>query len=476
MERMMKKLVCFVCAFCLCLATAVPTWADDGNPLAGATSIGTSGTVKGTINQDNENDYYKYVVSGNSSVELKVTFTSHIYRVNLKIFDAGGNETASSYIYANDDTNQITEKYTYYLNPGTYYIGVCRAYDDGNYSLSFNTAALNNTDVTFDDTVASAHSIPLNTKVSGIVSEASNDEIDIYKLDVTKPGMMKYNFKFYMRTIYFKLLDAEGNEIEDWYCEWNDNLRMGTESIEFPLETGTYYIEILRTYYDGKYSFDQAYKDIGSTEKEPNNTLEQAQPLKLGEKVTGMIAIGDDTDFYKISVPTKRNITFTVPSKIKNSKIYIYNADGEEVNRAYTDWNDNTKKGTLKEIYKLPAGIYYVQMVSDYYNGTYTLTASTTKAPTQGKITTIKRTKKDWFGNRSIYLKLGKSSYAEGYQIYVARNSKLKGASKYVSEGRTFTVGPLGKGAYYVKVRGYSKNSDGEYIYGKFSKVRSIRL
>lgn len=477
MKRMMKQLVCFVCTLSLCFMLAVPAWSADGNPLAGATSIGTSGTVQGTINQENENDYYKYVVSGNSSVKLNVTFTSHIYRVNLSIFDAGGNETASSYIYANDDTNQVTEKYTYYLNPGTYYIGVCRTYDDGNYSLSFNTTILNNTDVTFDDTVESAHNISLNSKVNGILSEASNDEIDIYKLNVTKPGIMKYTFRFYMKDVCFKLLDADGNEMESWYCNWNDNLKMGTESIEIPLETGTYHIEILRTYYDGNYSFDQTYTDIQSTEREPNNALEQAQPLKLGEKVVGMIAMGDDTDFYEITVPSKRNVTFTVPSKIKNSKIYIYNADGEEVKCAYTDWNDKTKKGTLKEIYKLSAGTYYVQVFSDYYHGTYTLAAATTKAPTQGKITTIRRTKKDWWGNRSIDLKLGKSSYAEGYQIYVARNSKFKGASKYTSTKRTATVGSFDTGkTYYVKVRGYSKNSDGEYIYGKFSTVKKVKL
>ncbi len=112
----------------------------------------------------------------------------------------------------------------------------------------------------------------------------------------------------------------------------------------------------------------------------------------------------------------------------------------------------------------------------DSYNGAYSLTAATTKAPTRIKITTFKKTKKNWSGNRSIYVKLGKSSYAEGYQVYLARNTKFKGASKYVADGRSFTIGPLTKGTYYVKVRGYSQNSDGERIYGKFSTVRKIKL
>ena len=477
MKLAMRKMLCFACVLCLCFTLAVPTWAADGNPLAGAGSMGTSGTVQGTITDDNKADYYKYTVAAGSSVELKIKFTSNLDAVKLQVLDADGDVQDYSYISKDSDTNQKTENVTVYLNPGNYYIGIFRDFwSEGNYTMSFTTQLLNNTDTTYDDTVAIAHQLPLTTKVDGILSNFCGDKIDIYKLNVTKPGVMKYNFKFYMEDVHFILLDADGNEIKTWYFGWNDNLKMGTEAFEIPLESGTYYVEVLRDGYDGKYTFDQSYTDIGSTEKEPNDSLETAQVLPLGQKAIGLIAMGKDTDFYKITVPTKRNLTFTVPSKVNSLKLYVYNADGEEVKYAYSDWNDNTKRGTLKEIYKLPAGTYYVQVDSSY-EGTYTLTASTTKAPAQSKITTIKRTKKDWFGNRSIYLKYNKSTNAEGYQIYVAKNSKFTGASKYTSDKRTATVGSFAVGkTYYVKVCGYSKNSDGEYIYGKFSAVKKVRL
>lgn len=481
MESMMKKLVCLVCALCLCLTLAVPTWADEGNPLGSATSIGTSGTVQGAITDDNKADFYRCTVSSGSSIEMKIKFTSYFDGLAvLEVLDSDGNELDTMYISENTDTHQSTESFTVFLNPGTYYLKVRGGlWDTGNYKMTYSTTALNNTDTTYDDEIASAHVLPLNTTINGILSKAAGDEIDIYKLNVPKAGVFKYNLKFYFKNIQVKLLDEDGNEINHEYFSWNDNLKMGSESFEIPLESGTYYLAYLREDDSGKYNVIQTYTDINSTEKEPNDTMEQAQSLKLGEKAVGMIAIGGDTDFYKISVPTKRNVTVSLPSKIDDTYLYVYDEEGNEIKRCYGSWNDNTKKSTLQKIYKLAAGTYYIQVKGEYRDssyGTYTLTAATTKAPTQIKITTIKKTKKNWSGNRSIYVKLGKSSYAEGYQVYLARNSKFKGASKYIAESRSFTIGPLTKGTYYVKVRGYSQNSDGERIYGKFSTVKKIKL
>ncbi len=356
MERMMKKWVCFVCAFCLCFALAVPTWADDGSPLASAASIGTSGTVKGTIAESNSANYYKYTVPSKTSVELKVTYTSHIGYSEFNIYDAAGNKVYNSSLVADDDTNQATEKHSFYLNPGVYYIGIGFA-DQGNYSFSYNTVELDNFDVAYDNTIASAHDLPLTTTVNGVISKVSDDEIDIYKLEVKDPGIVKYNLKFYMNTLKFELLDETGDKIESNFYIWNDNLKQGVESFEYALESGTYYVAVLSGGDDGKYSFKQAFTEIGSTEKEPNDTMEQAQQINLGDKVSGLIGVKGDTDFYKVTIPSKRNVTFSVNSKISSMYLYLYDENGEQIKRDFIWWNDNTKSATLKKIYKLSAGI-----------------------------------------------------------------------------------------------------------------------
>lgn len=480
MKKLIRKLICLVCAMILCMTQMIPVMAADTNPLASAKSLGTSGTVSGILTEENEAEYYKYIVPANTSVELNLTLTSYMDGIKVKIYNAGGNETNSDYFTADSSTKQTTENLTYYLNPGTYYIGLNRGYcDGGKYTVKFSTTELYNTDTTYDDTIASAHLIPLSTRVTGILSTETEDEIDIYRLDVIKPGIIEYDLKFYMERLRFKLLDGQGNQILSDYYVWNNNLKMGTENFSFALEKGVYYIAVERTYSNGKYIFDQRYTDVGSTEQESNDSLEQAQTIALEEKVTGILASGDDTDFFKINIPTKRNVTFNVPSKFSNLQMYIYDAEGNQIKSDYSDWNSNTNKGTLKETYKLAAGNYYIQLrkylSSD--RGTYNLTVSTTKSPTKGKIITIKRTKKNWAGNRAIYLKWAKSTNAEGYQIYVASNSKFRNADKYTTDKRTYTTWSYKSGkTYYVKIRGYRKNSDGEYIYGKFSAVKKIKL
>ncbi len=481
MKQWTKRTVSLLCMLALCFTMTVPVWAAEGNPLAGARNLETNGAVSGTLNDENEVDYYKYTVPVNTSVELNLTLTSYMDSIRVKIYNAGGNETCSDYFTADSSTKQTTENLTYYLNPGTYYIGLSRGYcDGGKYTVKISTSELYNTDTTYDDTIASAHMIPLTTKVAGILSTETEDEIDIYRLDITKPGIIEYDLKFYMENLKFKLLDGQGNQILSDYYAWNNNLKMGTENFSFALEKGVYYIAVERAYSNGKYIFEQKYTDVGSTEKESNDSLEQAQTIALGEKITGILASGDDTDFFKINIPTKRNVTFNAPSKFYGMHMYIYNAEGNEIKSDYSNWNSNTNKGTLKETYKLAAGTYYIQLnkySSLNYSGTYTLTASTTKAPTKGKITTIKRTKKNWSGNRSIYLKWSKSTNAEGYQIYVASNSKFRNADKYTTDKRTYTTWSYKTGkTYYVKVRGYRKNSDGDYIYGSFSAVKKIKL
>ena len=481
MKKLAQKLVCFMCVLALCLAQITPIMATDGNPLVGAKNLGCSGTVSGTLSEDKEIDYYRYIVTSESSVELGIKYTTKMSASTISILDDDGNEYEHIYFSNRNDTGQQTENVSVLLNPGTYYIKIKPDFCYGSdYSMSYATKLLYNTDVNFDDSLGSAHVLPHTTKVSGILSEFCGDEIDVYRLNVDKAGVFEYGLKFYMNNLKMKLLDKDGNEINAWYFSWNDNLKMGTESFQIPLEPGVYYLEFLREYHDGKYNFEQNYTDIGSTEKEPNDLIEQAQTLKLEEKVTGMLAIGADTDFFKIDVPSKRNVTFSVPSKFKDLTMYIYDTEGNQIKSAFSNWNNNTNKGMLQKIYKLEAGTYYVQLKKYWLNGasgTYTFTVSTTKAPSTAKITSIKRTKKNWSGNRSIYLKWAKVGNVEGYQIYIAKNEKFRNADKYITDKRNYTTYSYRTGkTYYAKVRAYRVNSDGEYIYGKFSKVKKINL
>lgn len=479
MSEFFKRVICLCCVLSLCISNIGIALAAGGSSLGSAENMGKSGIVEGEFydNTQDGTEFYKYVVDQGNSVELKIKLTSQIFTTYVYVYDAEGNRVYDKDFYVDESIGQKTEKFTFYLNPGIYYIGIHAGYSVGKYSMEYETKVLNNFDTIDDNTLTNARSIPLTTKISGIVSEISDDNVDIYKLTVDKPGILKQKLKFYMGSISYRLLDQDGRELDENDSYWNGNTQIGIINLEYPLEKGVYYFAVERYGEDGRYEIEQHFYDIGSTETESNDLITEAQNISLGKKMTGIMGIGDESDFYKIHISSKRNITFNVQSKAYGMRVYLYDRAGDEIKCIYPEWNNNTKEGKIYKIYKLSEGDYYVQFKSPYETvGKYTFTISTTKAPSICKITKISGSKKYYFG-RKIYMKWTKSTGAEGYQVYIANNLNFKYANKYSTRECNYTTRGYKTGkTYYIKVRSYKKNSDGEYIFGKFSTVKKIKL
>lgn len=67
---------------------------------------------------------------------------------------------------------------------------------------------------------------------------------------------------------------------------------------------------------------------------------------------------------------------------------------------------------------------------------------------------------------------------AKGYQIVYATNKKFtKGKGKKLTKKTTLTIKKLrSKKTYYVKVRAYNVKANGKKVYGKFSKVKKVKV
>jgi len=88
---------------------------------------------------------------------------------------------------------------------------------------------------------------------------------------------------------------------------------------------------------------------------------------------------------------------------------------------------------------------------------------------------TIKSVKR-LFGKR-LKVKVKKDSTVKGYQIKIATDSKFTKNVKSISiKGTTTTFTKLKKAKYYVKVRSYKYDSAGKKVYGKYSKVKTIKV
>lgn len=79
---------------------------------------------------------------------------------------------------------------------------------------------------------------------------------------------------------------------------------------------------------------------------------------------------------------------------------------------------------------------------------------------------------------RNLVVKYSKVSGAKGYQITYATNSEFTKGKKVVNTTkRTKTIKKLKKGkTYYVRVRAYKKDSTGRKVYGKYSKVKKVKI
>ena len=73
---------------------------------------------------------------------------------------------------------------------------------------------------------------------------------------------------------------------------------------------------------------------------------------------------------------------------------------------------------------------------------------------------------------------LKKVKNADGYEIVYGNNSRMTKGRKVLETKRTGkTIQELKKGrTYYVKVRGFKKDSAGKKVYGAYSKTEKVKI
>lgn len=117
----------------------------------------------------------------------------------------------------------------------------------------------------------------------------------------------------------------------------------------------------------------------------------------------------------------------------------------------------------------------YRKRVKSISSGDYTLYAKWKKVKTgSGAIKQLKQTSKT-----KLKVYQSKVSGAKGYQITYSTSKKFtkKTTKSKTVSGTIKTLTKLKKGkTYYVKTRAYKKDSTGKKVYGKYSKVRKLKL
>lgn len=317
--------------------------------------------------------------------------------------------------------------------------------------LSYTT--IGNLDTTFDDTIAAAHPIRLTTNFTSVM--AHGEDSDIYRLDVTRPGIVSCKFNAYINYVYIKLLDVNGNVLWEDNPHWNDNIKYSTNDYNFCLENGTYYLQIHK-FSDmvGKYTLQNKYSDIGSNEHESNDTIATANSIVFEQTYSGLMAHGETSDIYKFVLVQNAEVRANFTAYMPYVYLRLYDASGNKIQSYDASWNENV--GYSNNIYaqELSSGTYYLQIGSYWrYRGKYQFSvkipsfiANASISCASSKVYTGKEIKPGvtvTYGGRRLSQNIDYTvEYSDNYWIGKA-TIKVTGMGNYVGEKiKTFKIVP----------------------------------
>ncbi len=502
-------------------ATVTDSASDDTTATANAVTMGD--TIKGSITETDDLDYYKFTLGSAGCVTLNITSYMQYYCIYLynsdgeEIWYTNENEYISSVGYRSDTYDLYLEQGSYSMKITGYYWGTSNK-SVGSYecSTSFKDSGVTNKES--DNSYADANKVTLGNTITGQISE--NDDYDMFQFSLDEAGCVSLDITSYMRYYCIYLYNSDGTEI--WYTdenEWTSSVGYRKDTYDLYLEAGNYYMKITGYCWGtgskstGKYTVNTKFTASNTSLAEDNNSFATAKKISWNTSYIGQISINDDFDTYQFEVNSDKTVVVNITSYMKYYCITVFDTAGKEIwNTNDNEWNSDVGYRTDKHNFVLSSGTYYMQINGDKSTGTYRFSLeelSTSNcehdyeesevSPTYLKkgYTLHKCTKcgKSYKDNYTAKLKLGQPtiwgttsrrkatvswysvSDATGYQIRYSTNSKFKKSVKMVKvKGKTTkTIKKLKKKKYYFQVRAYKKIGS-KTVYGKWSTKKAGKV
>lgn len=296
-----------------------------------------------------------------------------------------------------------------------------------------------------------------------------------YRFTVSQSGLLKLNLIRYGQQ-FTEITNSEYKtifSIENASCSKSDPSSVEREEYFDP---GTYIIKIKTT--DGKaygdlYDIKAVFTTVNSFEKEPNVTYTSANSFMINRKYTGVIAAGDEADWFKVTV---KSGIYIINMQTYGSIFYSL-WDKDLVNKvAHNVWasgGDNNSPGIINTDVTLKAGTYYLQIVPVYTSAKYIMSLNNKRIAVP-KIKSVKNMK----GKKMKIVLSGILRDVSGYQIrYGTKKSMVKAKKSKMTDKNIVskTIGKLKKKTYYVQVRAYEE-SGGYKAYSNWSKIKKVKI
>lgn len=376
-----------------------------GSTYATAASIGLNTTYKATTSKvtaikDVKSHWYKFTMDKSGMVQLKfyhdklnTTNDSQIWKIDF-IADLTGSMTT---IYSNAyDVEKCTAKIG--LEKGEYRVqitGASNVFLTDSYDYSFS--------VQYEDTyceteqnnsISTADDYTFGQTVTGSIYSTS--DVDYYKVTSTANGYLSFQLQHdkvsskLATDIYsVAVCDASGNTL---YTMTSRTDEEKTESVNFGLTAGTYYLKVSGVPYlnasgslaiygtNGEtYKLNASWTNADNWECESNDTIDTANSMTSGKAIYGNLYGTGDVDYYGIETAKDGYIVVNLQhSKVtgrQNTAIYavtVCDVSGKSIyemtSKAQEESSDSIKLG-------LTAGKYFVKVASQnaYYGGNYVI-------------------------------------------------------------------------------------------------------
>ena len=309
---------------------------------------------------------------------------------------------------------------------------------------------------------------------------------DYYKLTLKTPGVLGISGESAVKPIDLLLLDYKGNTIET--MAGIDLSKHTTRE----LTAGTYYLVFSKTGAGaGVYSFTPTFNAVSVTEPEtfekPNNTKAKASTASLNTAVVGHFSVTDDEDWYKLTLPKSGKVRFDAVCLLSGVDYELQASDGFVVFSKHGASDHGTGENRVSSVQAdVIGGTYYLRVTSADV-GKYTFqvkftaanetfadavgacansfwTAHVLKANTVYNGQIAENSSVDVFkftvgGEKDIVELVAATKLPKvRYQIYDKDRTLLKTIeSSWTSAsvaGKVDEKLPLGKGVYYLVVRG----------------------
>lgn len=368
----------------------VGTESEPNDEISTANDIDVNIKYSGTINKEDDVDYYKLQIYKKGKIVLNFSHPK---------MDDGGIFWVVSLLGEDDDTRvelsingkEVENNSTAVrVMPGTYYVKVTDYnYSGEDYAM---TVLFEEEDDSYEEEpndVLTSQAMPiiLNKEYTGNLT--NGDDVDYYKFSITEKIKAWITFthnKIGSDNVFWKvsLFDDSDGEILK-FDSTGENAKITSDSIRLP--AGNYYIRIEDYSWSGSdYKFC-VYSQTESviTENEDNNDYDTATEIAIGTSVTGNIQSQDDVDFYRFELPETSSVKMNFAHEVfDNSNTFwkielfseessgaITNNDGDRLQEIQGDSSANVSW----QWSSLPAGTYYFKIQKyNYCNGDYTIT------------------------------------------------------------------------------------------------------